>query len=142
MGIECALWWVDGDVLTRYSLPHIQGNIASKIYKPPRHYSSSKSGRQRPKCLRRCCTNTERGPSAGHYSKLRTHHHRILLRYIDFCREGSYRVLLWEDALNKGKCESLETRKLTLPIVGRLVCIDMPKRVMSLGRQIGFNSTV
>lgn len=73
-------------------------------------------------------------PSAGHYRKLHTPYHRILLRCIGVCRKDSNHVVSWEDALAKRKYKSLDTRKLTVSSAWCLVHMDhnrMPKRVTS-----------
>ena len=54
-----------------------------------------------------CATWT---PLKGHYAKLRTTHHRMLLRILGvWCKSPNKRILSYKDALQRTECESIET---------------------------------
>ena len=54
-----------------------------------------------------CATWT---PLKGHYAKLRTTHHRMLLRVLGvWCKSPNKRILSYKDALQQTECESIET---------------------------------
>ena len=80
-------------------------------------------------------------PLKGHYAKLRTTHHRMLLRILGaWCKSPNKRILSYKDALVvRTECESIETITITVRTrrllwVGALLRMDdhrLPKRVMS-----------
>ena len=76
-------------------------------------------------------------PLKGHYAKLRTTHHRMLLQILGaWCKSPNKRILSYEDALQRTKCESIEATMRTRRLlwVGALLRIGdqrLPKRVMS-----------
>ena len=81
-----------------------------------------------------CATWT---PLKGHYAKLRTTHHRILLRILGaWCKPPNKRILSYKDALQGTECERIETTVRTrrllwagaLPLMGDH---RLAKRVMS-----------
>ena len=80
-----------------------------------------------------CVTWTTR---QEHYRKLRTVHHRVLLRIIEARRRRSdHRVLLYNRALELTGCESIEAtlRARKLLSAGSLICMNdgqLPMRVM------------
>ena len=46
----------------------------------------------------------------GHYAKLRTTQHRMLLRILGaWCKSPNKRILSYKDALQRTECESIET---------------------------------
>ena len=54
-----------------------------------------------------CATWT---PLKGHYAKLRTTHHRMLLRILGaWCKSPNKRILSYKGALQRTECESIET---------------------------------
>ena len=54
-----------------------------------------------------CATWT---PLKDHYTKLRTTHHRMLLRILGaWCKSPNKRILSYKDALQRTKCEGIET---------------------------------
>ena len=58
-----------------------------------------------------CATWT---PLKGHYAKLRTTHHRMLLQILGaWCKSPNKRILSYKDALQRTKCESIETTTRT-----------------------------
>ena len=81
-----------------------------------------------------CATWT---PLKGHYAKLRTTHHRMLLRILGaWCKSPNKRILSYKDALQRTECESIETtvrtrRLLWAGAVLRMGDHRLPKRVMS-----------
>ena len=84
--------------------------------------------------LYRCATWT---PLMGHYAKLPTTHHRMLLRILGaWCKSPNKRILLYKDALQRTECESIETTVRTRRLLwaGALLRMGdnrLPKRVMS-----------
>ena len=49
-------------------------------------------------------------PLKCHYAKLRTTHHRMLLRVLGaWCKPPNQRILSYKDALQRTQCESIET---------------------------------
>ena len=84
--------------------------------------------------LYRCATWT---PLKGHYTKLRTTHHRMLLRILGaWCKSPNKRILSYKDALQRTECESIETTVPTRKLLwsGALLRMSdhrLPKRVMS-----------
>ena len=53
-------------------------------------------------------------PVKGHYTKLRTTHHRMLLRILGaWCKSPNKRILSYKDALQRTECESIETTMRT-----------------------------
>ena len=81
-----------------------------------------------------CATWT---PLEGHYTKLRTTHHRMLLRILGaWCKSPNKRILSYKDALQQTECESVETTVRTRRLLwaGALLRMGdrrLPKRVMS-----------
>ena len=81
-----------------------------------------------------CATWT---PLKDHYAKLRTTHHRILLRILGaWCKSPNTRVLSYKDALQRTECEIIVTtvrtrRLLWAGAVLRMGDHKLPKRVMS-----------
>ena len=73
----------------------------------------------------------------GHYAKLRTTHHRMLLRTLGaWCKSPNKRILLYKDALQRTECESIETTVRTRRLLwaGALLYMGdhrLPMRVMS-----------
>ena len=71
------------------------------------------------------------------YAKLRTKHHRMLLRILGaWCKWPNKRILSYKDALQRTKCESIETTVRTRRLLwaGALLRMGdhrLPKRVMS-----------
>ena len=54
-----------------------------------------------------CATWT---PLKGHYAKLRTTHHRMLLRILRaWCKSPNKRIISHKDPLQRTECESIET---------------------------------
>ena len=76
-------------------------------------------------------------PLKCHYAKLRTTHHRMLLRILGaWCMSPNKRILSYKDALHRTQCESIETTVRTRRLLwaGALLRIGdhrLPKRVMS-----------
>ena len=76
-----------------------------------------------------------------HYRKLRTVHHRVLLRILGaWCRAQDHRVLSYAEALQRTGCESIETtvRTRRLQWAGALIRMDgdrLPNRVMFGGME-------
>ena len=76
-------------------------------------------------------------PLKGHYAKLRTTHHRMLLQILEaWCKSPNKRILSYKDALQRTKCESIETAMRTRRLLwaGALLRMGdqrLPKRVMS-----------
>ena len=81
-----------------------------------------------------CATWT---PLKGHYTKLRTTHHGMLIRILGaWCKSPNKRILSYKDALQRTECESIETtvrtrRLLWAGAVLRTGDHRLPKRVMS-----------
>ena len=81
-----------------------------------------------------CATST---PMKGHYTKLRTTHHRMLLRILGaWCKRPNKRILSYKDALQRTECKSIETTVRTRRLLwsGALLRLGdhrLPKRVMS-----------
>ena len=81
-----------------------------------------------------CATWT---PLKGHYAKLRTTHHRMLLRILGaWCKSPNKRILSYNDALQRTERESTETTVRTRRLLraGALLRMGdhrLPKRVMS-----------
>ena len=82
-----------------------------------------------------CATWT---PLKDLYAKLRTTHHRMLLRILGaWCKSPNQRILSYKDALQRTECESIETtvRKMRLLWAGALLRRmgnnRLSKRVMS-----------
>ena len=82
-----------------------------------------------------CATRT---PLKGHYAELRTtHHSRVLLQILGaWCKSPNKRILSYKDALQRTKCESIETTVRTRRLLwaGALLRMGdhrLPKRVMS-----------
>ena len=81
-----------------------------------------------------CATWT---PLKGHYAKLRTTHHGMLLRILGaWCKSPNKRILSYKDALQRTECESIETTVRTRRLfwagaVLRMGDDRLPKRVMS-----------
>ena len=81
-----------------------------------------------------CATWT---PLKGHYTKLRTTHHRMLLRILGaWCKSPKKRILSHKDALQRTECESFETTVPTRMLLwsGALLCMGdhrLLKRAMS-----------
>ena len=73
----------------------------------------------------------------GHYAKLRTTHHRMLLRILGaWCKSPDKRILSYKDALHRTECESIETTVRTRRLLwaGALLRMGdnrLPKRAMS-----------
>ena len=73
----------------------------------------------------------------GHYTKLRTTHHRMLLRVLGaWCKSPNKPILFYKDALQRAECESIETAVRTWRLMrsGTLLRMGdhrLPKRVMS-----------
>ena len=73
----------------------------------------------------------------GHYAKLRTTHHRMLLRILGACcKSPNKRILSYKDTLQRTECESIETSVRTRRLLWtgahlRLGDSRLPKRVMS-----------
>ena len=73
----------------------------------------------------------------GHYAKLRTTHHRMLLRILgSWCKSPNKRILSYKDALQRTECESIETTVRTRRLLWsrallRMGDLRLPKRVMS-----------
>ena len=73
----------------------------------------------------------------GHYTKLRTTHHRTLLRILGaWCKSLNKRILSYKDALQRTERESIETtvrtrRLLWSRALFRMGDLRLPKRVMS-----------
>ena len=60
-----------------------------------------------------CATWT---PLKGHYAKLRTTHHRMLLRIVGaWCKSPNKRILSYKKNLERTECESNETTVRRLP---------------------------
>ena len=76
-------------------------------------------------------------PLKCHYAKLRTTHHRILLRIIGaWCKSPNKRIISYKDALQRTQCESIEATVRTRRLLwaGALLRMGdhrLPKRVMS-----------
>ena len=76
-------------------------------------------------------------PLKGHYAKLRTTHHRMLLPILGaWCKSPSKRILSYKDALQRTEYESIETtvrtrRSLRAGALLRMGDNRLPKRVMS-----------
>ena len=76
-------------------------------------------------------------PLKGHYAKLRTTHHRMLLRILgDWSKSPNKRILSFKGALQRTECESIETTVRTRRLLwaGALLRLGdhrLPKRVMS-----------
>ena len=76
-------------------------------------------------------------PLKGHYTKLRTTHHRMLLRILGaWCKSPNKRILSYKDALQRTECETIETtvrtrRLLWAGALLRMGDYRLPKRVMS-----------
>ena len=76
-------------------------------------------------------------PLKCHYAKLRTTHHRMLLRILGaWCKSPNKRILSYKDALHRTQCESIETTVRTMRLLwaGALLRMGdhrLPKRVMS-----------
>ena len=76
-------------------------------------------------------------PLKCHYAILRTTHHRMLLRILGaWCKSRNKRILSYKDALQRTKCESIETTVRTRRLLwaGALLRMDdhrLPKRVIS-----------
>ena len=87
-----------------------------------------------------CATWT---PPKSHYAKLRTTHHKMLLRILRaWCKLPNKRILSYKDALQRTECESIETTVGTRRLLwaGALLRTGdhrLPKRVMS-GEQVCF----
>ena len=81
-----------------------------------------------------CATWT---PLKGHYTKIRTTHHRMLLRILGaWCKSPNKRIPSYKDALRRTKCENIETtvRTRRLLCAGALLHMgdhSLPKRAMS-----------
>ena len=81
-----------------------------------------------------CATWT---PLKGHYAKLRTTHHRMLLRTLGaWCKSPNRRILSYKDDLQRTECESIETtvrtrRLLWAGALLRMGDTRLPKRVKS-----------
>ena len=81
-----------------------------------------------------CATWT---PLKGHYTKLRTTHHRMLLRILRaWCKSPNKRILSFKDALQRTECKSIETtvrtrRSLWSRMLLRMGDHRLPKRIMS-----------
>ena len=73
----------------------------------------------------------------GHYAKLRTTHHRMLLRILGaWCKSPNKRLLSYKDALQRTECKSIETTVRTRRLLwaGALLRMGdnrLPKRAMS-----------
>ena len=73
----------------------------------------------------------------GHYAKLRTTHHRMLLRILGaWCKSPKKRILSYRNVLQRTECESIETtmrtrRLLRSEALLRMGSHRLPKRVMS-----------
>ena len=84
--------------------------------------------------LYRCATWT---PLKGHYTKLRTTHHRMLLRILGaWCKSPNKSILSYKDALQQTECESTETTVRTRRLLWAEALLRMddhrlPKGVMS-----------
>ena len=76
-------------------------------------------------------------PLKGHYTMLRTTHHRMLLRILGaWCKSPNKRILSYNDTLQRTECESIETTMRTRRLLwlGALFCMGdhrLPKRVVS-----------
>ena len=76
-------------------------------------------------------------PLKGHYAKLRTTHHRMLLRVLGaWCKSPNKRILSYKDALQRTQCESIEATVRTRRLLwaGALLRMGdhrLPKRVTS-----------
>ena len=81
-----------------------------------------------------CATWT---PLKGHYTPLRTTHHRMFLRILGaWCKSPNKRTLSYKDALQRIECENIETTVRTRRLLwsGALLRMGdnrLPKRVMS-----------
>ena len=81
-----------------------------------------------------CATWT---PLKGHYAKLLTTHHRMSLQILGArCKSPNKRILSYEDALQRTKCEKIETTVRTRRLLWAGALLHMgdhrlPKRVMS-----------
>ena len=81
-----------------------------------------------------CATWT---PLKGHYTKLRTTHHRMLLRILEVCcKSPNKRILSYKDALQRTECESTETTMRTRRLLWAGALLHMgdhrlSKRIMS-----------
>ena len=81
-----------------------------------------------------CATWT---PLKGHYTKLRTTHHRMLLPILGAsCKSPNKNILSCKDALQRTECESIETTVRTRRLLqaGALLRMGddmLPKSVMS-----------
>ena len=81
-----------------------------------------------------CATWT---PLKDHYTKLRTTHHRMLLRILGaWCKSPNKRILSYKDALQQTEYESIETTGRTRRLLWARALLRMgdhrlPKRVMS-----------
>ena len=84
--------------------------------------------------LHRCATWT---PLKVHYTKLRTTHHRMLLRILGTrCKSPNKRILSFKNTPQRTECESIETTICTRRLLwsGALLRMGdhrLPKRVMS-----------
>ena len=76
-------------------------------------------------------------PLKGHYTKLRTTHHRMLLRILGaWCKSPNKRILSYKHALQRTECESIETIVRTREFLWagallRMCDHRLPERVMS-----------
>ena len=76
------------------------------------------------------------GPLKGYYTKPRTTHHKMLLRILGaWCESSNKRILSYKDAVQRIKCESMETtvrtgRLLLSRALLRMGDHRLPKRVM------------
>ena len=83
--------------------------------------------------LYKCATWTR---LKGHYTKLRTTHHRMLLRILGaWCKSPNKRILSYKGALQRSECQSIETtvrttRLLWAGAILRMGNDRLPKRVM------------
>ena len=73
----------------------------------------------------------------GHYAKLRTTHHRMLLRILGaWCKSPNKRILLYKDTLQRTECEDSEATVRTRRLLWAEALFHkgdhrLPKRVMS-----------
>ena len=78
-----------------------------------------------------------RTPLKGHYTKLHTTHHRMLLRILRaWCKSPDKRILSYKDSIQRTECESIKTTVRTRRLLwaGALLRMGdhrLPKRVMS-----------
>ena len=85
------------------------------------------------------CTDARHGPPPlkGNCAKLRTTHHKMLLRILGaWCKSPNKRILSYKDALQRTECESIETKPCARGVLwaGALLRMGdkrLPKRVMS-----------